>query len=142
MLRACLNDQASTMVQKAEEERASVCKMRKGAGCAMAKWKLCKGNLRRLGFGAVHSHACIICPVSLASMLPLSSELLRHFDPLATTPFLERKRPGEKPCLEYLISLKQSKQTLTFEVCRIQSKVVKISLTLSSSPSVPPQLCL
>lgn len=78
ILRAHLNCQASTIGGEAEEGCASVCKMRRGAGCAVVKWKLCGGNLSRLGFGAVHSHACIIYPFSLASMHPLSSELPHH----------------------------------------------------------------
>lgn len=52
-----------------------------GVGCAMVKWKLCGGNLSRLGFGAVHSHACIIYPFSLASMHPLSSKLPHYIGP-------------------------------------------------------------
>lgn len=84
ILRAHLNCQASTIGGEAEEGCASVCKMRRGAGCAVVKWKLCGGNLSRLGFGAVHSHACIIYPFSLASMHPLSSELPHHIGPLCS----------------------------------------------------------
>lgn len=47
-----------------------LCKMRRGFGCAMVKWRLCGGNLSRLGFGAVHSHACIIYPVPKPQCTP------------------------------------------------------------------------
>lgn len=81
ILRAHLNGQESEIGGEAEEGSASVCKMRRGVGCAMVKRKLCGGNLSRLGLGAVHSHACIIFPFSLASMHLLSTKLPHHIGP-------------------------------------------------------------
>lgn len=63
-----------------------------GVGCARVKWKLCGGNLRRLGLGAVHSHACIIYPFPLASMHPLSFELPHHIAPCCSHSSISKTR--------------------------------------------------
>lgn len=82
MLGADLNFQGSTMGHEAEEGCASVCKMRRGVGCAMVKWKLCEGNLSRLEFwGCTFTcmyHLSLFPPTS---MHPLSCKVPHHSRP-------------------------------------------------------------
>lgn len=82
MLRAHLNSRGSIMGVVVVVGGFLCVQDEEGVGCALVKWKLCGGNPRRLFFGAVRSHACIIYPFWRASMPPLSSELPHHIAPL------------------------------------------------------------
>lgn len=92
-LRAHLNCRASAIMGETGDGTFTCVQTEEGVGCAMAKWKLCGGNLRWLDFGAVHSHACIICPFSLnGTPCPLSC--LTTLDPLSTTLLIIRQKTG------------------------------------------------